>query len=310
MKSIVLTCFLTGIFQVYSQSGYAPLKDGARLYYDMRGTGQPLVLIAGGPGDAHDYFKPYFSGFEKKFKVIYYDARGRGRSQSSDTVFSAEQDVSDLNEFLAHLKTEKTHILGHSYGGIVAQKFVISHPEKTMRVILCNTFHSAGGWKNNIDNCNRHIMESFPDQWAKLTLLRDNVKSSDPAWRLIYDPCINTLYWYNMSNFEAFILANINKKIPPFSYPVYYSIIGNDPDISVSGTMKALDLRKDLALVHNPVLVIAGRADKIATVKQAFEIQQLIPNSRIHIFNRSGHLPFVEENDLFTDVITEFLTQS
>jgi proline iminopeptidase len=137
--------------------------------------------------------------------------------------------------------------------------------------------------------------------------LRATVKSSAMEWRLIYDPCITSLYWHDMSTYSVFLKKHLDEPSPGFSYPVYYSIIGDDPDVDVNGTMKGLDLRLRLKSLDKPFLVITGRADKVATVQQAFEIQRLIPNSQIHIFNKSGHLPFAEENTLFSEILTDFL---
>lgn len=266
------------------------------------------MLIPGGPGDSHDYFKPYFKKLENRFRIIYFDARGRGSSVCRDTVFSIEQDVRDIAGLLRFLKIDSAHIFGHSYGGLVAAQMAIVHPELTRRVILCNTFHSAEGWQNNIDNCNRHILESFPDQWNKLMVMRKTMKSSSAEWRILYDPCITTLYWHDMSKQNVFLKTIGSITAPEFAYTVYHSVIGDDPDFSVGGTLKGLDLRPGLKALKKTVLVVTGRSDKIATVKQAVEIQQLIPNSQIRIFHQSGHMPFVEEHEAFCEAVADFLS--
>jgi proline iminopeptidase len=293
-------------------AGYADISDSVRLYYELSGKGEPLLLIPGGPGDDHRYFKPYFKKLEKNFTVIYFDARGRGLSKytGNDSSFSVESDVGDIHRLCEVLGFASIHVFGHSYGGIVAQQLAVKHPERVNKLILCNTFHSAQGWQNNIDNCNRHIRENYPDQWIRLMELRKTVKSDDEGWRGVYDPCINNLYWFDISKRKEFVGKVSEYEVPSavvFSYRVYYAIVGNDPDYDVNGTMKDMDLRPVLSNIQSPVLVITGRGDRIATVKQALEIHQLISKSRLHIFQISGHLPFVEEPDSFIEIMLDFL---
>ncbi len=255
-----------------------------------------------------DYFKPYFKKLERKFRVIYVEARGRGRSICSDTVFSIERDVRDIASLLRFVKIESAHVFGHSYGGLVAAQLAIEHLELTKRVIMCNTFHGAEGWQNNIDNCSRHVMESFPDQWEKLMTMRKKMKSNSLEWRIVYDPCITTLYWHNMSKQNIFLKITGNINAPEFAFPVNHSVIGYDSDFSVGGTMKNLDLRPGLKTLRMPVHVITGRSGKIAAVKRACEIQQLIPNFQIRIFHQSGRMPFVEEHEGFCEAVADFLS--
>jgi proline iminopeptidase len=303
--------FLVTVLKLFAGSGYSQSSDGVKIYYEQSGKGEPLVLIAGGPGDSHAYFKPYFGKLEKYFTIIYFDSRGRGRSTgpANTAPYTVESDVEDLENLRKQLGYETINVFGHSYGGIIAQSYAIHYPDRVRHLILCNTFHSAKGWQNNIDNCNRHIQESYPDIWKKLTAMHEQVKSSTKEWRKLYDPCIETLYWYNIENKKKFIKKNktIQTDKDEFSEPVYCSMIGDDPDFEVSGTMKELDLKGDLKKIDKPTLILTGRADKIATTLQAVEIQELIPKAKLHIFDASGHLPFVEENASFSKIVERFI---
>jgi len=293
------------------QSGFIESSDHIKIYYEKSGAGEPLFLIAGGPGDSHSYFKSYFDSLEKIFTVIYYDARGRGRSgrTSLPGLYTVDKDVEDLENLRLKLGYDKIHVFGHSYGGMVAARYATHYPSHLSRLVLCNTFHSAGGWQNNIDNCNRHIQESFPEAWKQLMSMRRSQKSSTSEWRRVYDPCIETLYWYSVAKMKKHQkhYEEIRTEYDAFADTVYYAIIGNDPDFEVSGAMKELDLRDDLKKINTPTLVLGGRGDKIATAKQAAEIQELIPNSKLHIFEESGHLPFIEENKAFVRLVSKFL---
>ncbi len=305
-----LLLFIPSLLPASDRAGFFVSSDSVEIYFETDGTGEPLVLIAGGPGDSHTYFKPYFDNLAKKFTIVYYDARGRGRSGKTDgKSYSVDKDIDDLENLRRHLGYDKLNLFGHSYGGVVAESYALTYPDRVSRMILCNTFHSAAGWQDNIDNCNRSIQQSYPDVWTKLMDLRQHMASNTAEWRALYDPCIENLYWFSVSKKKKYQAAyrKIRKSEDAFSESVYYAIIGTDPDFEINGSMKDLDLRKRLGSLRIPTLVLSGRADRIATAKQAVEIHQAIPNSQIVIFDKSGHLPFVEQNKKFTETVFKFL---
>ena len=92
---------------------------------EEEGAGEPLILLAGGPAASHLIFKPYFSAFAEKYRVIYYDYFGRGRSgrPSSYQEISFSSDVEDLEALRQALGLEKINLYGFSYGGMIAQAY-------------------------------------------------------------------------------------------------------------------------------------------------------------------------------------------
>lgn len=309
-STLFLLLFIPSPLPASDRSGFIESSDSVRIYYECVGHGEPLVLIAGGPGDSHTYFKPYFNKLAKKYTIIYFDARGRGRSTKPfNGSYSVDKDVEDLENLRSKLGYSKFNIFGHSYGGIVAESYALTYPGKVGRLILCNTFHSAEGWQDNIDNCNRHIQQSYPDEWKKLTGLRQRMTSNTKEWREAYDPYIANLYWFSVAKRKKYqaTYQSLRRAEDDFSEDVYYAIIGSDPDFQVNGTMKELDLREQLKTLRIPTLILGGRADRIATVKQAMEIHDSIPQSKKYIFEKSGHLPFVEQNKKFIHTLDKFL---
>lgn len=309
-STCLLFLFLPALLPASDRTGFIESSDSVKIYYQEEGSGEPLILIPGGPGDSHMYFKPYFDKLSKKYSVIYFDARGRGRSgKSRDGHYSVQTDVEDIENLRRQLGYETVHVFGHSYGGIIAQSYALKYPERVNKLILSNTFHSADGWQDNIANCNYHIQKSYPEVWSRLMELRKKMSSNTSEWRSVYDPCIGNLYWFSTTKMKKYQAAykKIREPEDVFSESVYYSIIGSDPDFQVNGTMKDLDLRASLKFLKVPTLVLCGRADRIATVKQAMEIQNAIPEAKIFIFEKSGHLPFVEQNKKFTETVMQFL---
>jgi proline iminopeptidase len=138
--------------------------NGARLWYESEGTGPALVLISGGPGISHDYFHPYFSSLANSYRVVYFDALGRGKSDraNSPKEYTLSRDVDDLEGLRKALGLGRINLLGHSYGGVVAQAYALRFPAFLQRLILVDTFFSAEMWQANNDNSNRELQNQFP----------------------------------------------------------------------------------------------------------------------------------------------------
>ena len=119
---------------------------GASLYVEEEGSGVPLVLINGGPGGTHHYFHPWFSRASEYARVIYYDQRGTGLSDSEPGAegYSVEQAVEDLDRMREALGISTWVLLGYSYGGFLAQYYATTHPEHVAGLVLLGA--SPGLW--------------------------------------------------------------------------------------------------------------------------------------------------------------------
>lgn len=113
-----------------AETGFVEV-EGGRLYYEVAGSGQPLVLVHAGVADCR-MWDEQFNAFAQTYRVIRYDARGFGKTTSQDVAFSNRQDIVDL---LRHLGIERTTILGNSRGGQIAIDFTLEHPEMVTALI-------------------------------------------------------------------------------------------------------------------------------------------------------------------------------
>jgi proline iminopeptidase len=121
---------------IKSEKKYINIGD-CNLYCEIEGEGMPLVLVHGGPGGTHHCFHPSLSAAAKNFKLIYYDQRGCGLSDyNPGKGYSFEQSVDDLENLRKALHIEKWIVMGHSYGGGLAQYYTIRHPENVAGLIL------------------------------------------------------------------------------------------------------------------------------------------------------------------------------
>lgn len=113
-------------------------KDGASLFYNVVGKGEPVILIAGAFCD-HVVWDDVINSLAQHYQVITYDNRGIGESSFSEKDYNIELLASDLKELLDHLNISSAHIVGHSMGGFIAQYFAAHYPENTLSLSLLSS---------------------------------------------------------------------------------------------------------------------------------------------------------------------------
>ena len=162
--------------------------DGAKLWVVTVGKGDPMILISGGPGGAHPGLRR-FDSLASKYMLIYFDAFGRGKSDTARNVkeYTLERDIEDIEGLRTALHLDKINVLGHSYGGVVAQGYAVKYPQNVKHLVLANTFHSFIMWQENDDNSNHEIKTNYPEVWDSLMRIRERgYVSSDQLHQDIY----------------------------------------------------------------------------------------------------------------------------
>ncbi len=157
---------------------------GVRLWIEEEGSGEPLVLIAGGPGLSHAYFHPWFSRLRDQFRVIYVDAFGTGKSSraAQPLEYSLADDVEHLEALRTTLNLGSINILGHSYGGMVAMAYAAAYPQGMRRLIVANAVPSGDDLQMIQDNWNDQFRKQMPEAWSKVRDLRARgIRSSAPG---------------------------------------------------------------------------------------------------------------------------------
>ncbi|MGA9182170.1 MAG: alpha/beta fold hydrolase, partial [Candidatus Acidiferrales bacterium] len=126
------------------QEGFIDAR-GVLIYYMTVGRGAPLVIVHGGPGASHDYFLPYLLPLARHNRLIFIDERGSGRSQKLDdpSGYTVENMVEDVEAVRQGLVLGKISLLGHSYGGVLAQAYALKYQNNLTHLILCSTFPST-----------------------------------------------------------------------------------------------------------------------------------------------------------------------
>jgi proline iminopeptidase len=287
--------------------------NGAKLWVVSFGNGDPLIIIPGGPGGAHPSYRS-FDSLYKTTTLVYFDAFGRGKSDTAKDVkeYTLERDIEDIEGLRQAMHFDKINVLGHSYGGVVAQGYAVKYPQHIKHLILANTFHSFVMWQENDDNSNREIKENYPEIWDTLMKIRNRgYISSDPLHQQIYGGVpYGFLYGYNPDNFLPKSGVKYYYNYPnPNNTKLYYQMVGKDGDFIVGSDIGNFDYRKKLKDLTMPVLIYGGRFDRVAVPWMMIKFKEYCPQAQFVMFEHSGHNPQVEEPEKDFQLIREFLSK-
>ncbi len=290
--------------------GQFVVVNGKRLWYRIEGQGPPLVLVPGGPGSSHTYFWPHFSRLAKDFKIVYFDAYGRGKSDRASiaTEYTFNRDVDEIEALRQALGLDRIMLYGHSYGGMVAQAYALKYPQSLSHLVLANTFHSGEMWqKGNNDTWNFQLANQMPELWERLKVFRAKGRTScDPEYQKAQGEMPTTMaYYYDPSQANRPEYGALD-----LSLELYCQLAGPDADVVLAGDLVSLDFRPSLKDITTPTLVLAGRFDRIAIPRFAAQFSQLMPEATFVMFEKSGHMPFVEEPDKHADALRAFVNKA
>ncbi len=286
------------------KKGFADILGG-KLYYEEEGHGVPLVLINGGPGSTHHMFHPQFSRYKEFAHVIYYDQRGTGKATSRDDTgktYSLRQAIEDLESLRKALKLDQWFVLGQSYGGLLAQCYALTYPERVKGLILCSSLDGlkkVDAMKNNRQQefISKEEQEAIKKVWAakdagKLTLAQAYYNASLAGdWkRNSYEKpapeeLIRTaLYvWDPAPGFRELIFSD---------YEGFCGLDGKFDDFEI------------------PTLIIEGKWDSNWGTDKIEFMRKNHPHAQVEVFEKSGHGISSVEKDKFFDILRKFLEKA
>jgi pimeloyl-ACP methyl ester carboxylesterase len=262
--------------------------NGIDIYYEIHGSGVPLVLITGIGYDHWPWHKmvPHLEG---KYQVIVFDNRGVGKTDKPEGAYSAEMMADDTAGLLDGLEIEKANVLGHSMGGFVAQALVLKYPDLVDKLILAST--NFGGL--------RHI----PVTPEAMAVLMDF--SGDPMERFKRGLLVSCAPGFGESNpeiIEEWMAYRERNPILPGPYQSQLAVgLGLlSEDSSFDGRLKQ---------VKAPTLILFGAEDQVAPPGNADLMGAQIEGSRIEILDGIGHFFSLEAPEVVAEIILDFLAE-
>ena len=252
----------------------------------------PIVALHGGPGMTHDYFLTLPGLFNDR-QVVLYDQFGTGNSSRRPDWDAQEWTVDlfldQLRGLLAHLGLAGAgafHLLGHSWGGMLAQEYALSNPANLASLILTNTTASAAGIPQSMGPLLAAIGAEDPDEQRRRELFveRHFCRVTPMPDELV----------------RAYELVGQNPT-------VYFAMMG-PVEADVTGTLRDWTAVPRLPEIKVPTLVLAGEYDELQPVAWG-PLAERIPGARAHVFAGASHMPFVESPEEYHSVVTAFLAE-
>ena len=288
--------------------GYMPFKEGKTYYRivgECKGDKKPLILLHGGPGSTHNYFEVMDEIAEKDDRMlVMYDQIGCGNSfiEGHPEYFNGETWIEELIQLRKHLGLDEVHILGQSWGGIMALMYALDYkPEGVKSYILSSTLPSAKMWESEQHRRIGYMEQKHQDALAKAL---ESGNYDDPAY-------LEALDVFMKNHCNAVLDENSpecltrKKKSGTESY-----IVGWGPnEFTPTGTLSGFEVVDRLHEIQTPCLIASGQRDLCSPLiaKTMFDG---IPNSQWELFQYSRHMPFVEEHDKYVQVLMKWLNKT
>lgn len=284
---------------------------GVMIYTVSFGQGAPLVVLHGGPGASHDYFLPWLLPLARHHRLIFLDERGSGRSERLEDPagYTVEAMVEDVEAVRRALGLGRIDLLGHSFGGVLAQAYAFAHPEALSHLVLASTFHST-----------RAMNEVFRKMKAKMPAeLRARIDRLEAAG--LYGH--GKEYEKNRYTSDYMIAAwgegyfpYIYRKHPDanhdpvangvMSWELYREMWGSHGEFVIDGNLASVEYADRLKTLRVPTLLTVGDHDE-CDPSLSREMQRLIPGAKLVVLPESGHMTFVDQPALFLGEVDGFL---
>jgi len=260
-------------------------SNGIEIHYEVAGSGEPLVLIAGlgYPLWMWHRMVPYLA---QHFQVIAFDNRGVGQTDKPAGPYTAQMLAADTAGLLEALGIEKAFVMGHSMGGFIAQAMALDFPQKISKLILSAT--NFGG--------PRHIPIT-PEAMAVLSDV-----TSDPLTRFKNGLMVSTAPGWADQNPEI-IKTWIEWRI---AHPIELAPYQAQMAIGLGLISETAAFERRLPNISALTLILFGKHDKVVPPGNADLLARQIPNSKIAILPNAGHFFPMEVPQAASQVVIDF----
>lgn len=256
--------------------------DNTQLYYETRGRGRPLLLIAGLGSDSSSW-AGITEPLSEKFNILIFDSPGTGRSGQMEKPFTVEHMAQYAVGLLDHLEISRTHILGHSLGGYVAQEIAASHPHRVDKLILESTSYISSKRNNELFTGFFNELEKGSDYerwirtWADWLFSQKNLKDKE---------FVDTFVKYAVE------------------YPLRQGADGFRAQVQA---LASFDGKDNARHIKAGTLVLEGADDRLITPPEAEALAKSITGSSYKLVEDAGHSLHIEKPKEFLRIVQDFL---
>jgi pimeloyl-ACP methyl ester carboxylesterase len=254
-------------------------RSVGRTWYRVTGEGgrTPLVCLHGGPGSTHNYFRPLERLADER-PVVLYDQLGCGRSDRPDVEWCLAIFTEELQHLREHLGLDRIHLLGTSWGGMLALEHALARPDTISGLVLSSTLASAEEW----------VVEA--------KRLRDAIDGDDEVLEEF-----ERRHFFRGAD-EPLELARMRAE----KNSVVYEAMWGPNEWTMTGALAGWDVRPRLAELKLPTLILRGAHD-LSTPAISKTLTDGIPHAREVVFADSSHTPVLEETERYLRTVRDFL---
>ncbi|HEV2396507.1 MAG TPA: alpha/beta hydrolase [Candidatus Sulfotelmatobacter sp.] len=267
---------------------------GIHFWYRVAGRGPVLVVQAPGWGVGSEYLQNGLAQLERNFTVIYYDTRGSARSSrpSDAKLMSTDDMIEDLGRLRDYWGLKSITVLGHSNGGAIALGYAIQHPDMVHKLIL-------------VDACTEdHDFRAEREQ--EIAARKDDPRFKDAIAAMgTFDAQTDEEFGVYLKKIMPLFFSDPASGMPRFAktdtmLPTIWARRAVEAGLPVTKQESLLDH------VTAQTLVLVGHDDWICPVTQGQRFNKGIRNSRLVVFDKSGHFPWIEAPEPFFAEVVQF----
>jgi pimeloyl-ACP methyl ester carboxylesterase len=273
---------------IKARAEYIEVEPNVRLHVTDAGEGRPVVLIPGWPLSDEMYEYQYNDLINNNFRVIGITLRGFGKSDKPYGRYDYDVHALDINKVMTELKLEDAVLGGFSMGGAIAIR--VASTDKESRISKLALFGAAAPIWTKRDDFPYNLPTSAVDELIELN-------HTDRPKLLANFGKIFSATETSLNEGIASWLNGIN--ISASSYATAQCLVA----------LRDTDLRKDLAKIKIPTLILHGKKDKICSFDLAEQMKAAIAGSQLIAFENSGHSLFLEETKKFNAELIRFATK-
>lgn len=263
------------------QSGMAEI-NGTQLHYEVRGSGDPLVLVHAGVADLR-MWQPQVDAFAERYRVVRYDLRGYGQSPLVDGPYSHS---ADLHALLDLLGIEQAYLVGCSRGGRMIIDYALEHPERVAALIqVCS---GVSGFQSDSEP---------PRQWQDVVAsfeAGDLERTSELEVQIWVDGPQRTLDQVDPA------IRDLVREMNLIALRMEQTGVGTEQEPEQPALERLNEIRV-------PMLVIIGDLDQPHVVRTGDVLAERVAGARKVVIEGTAHLPNLEQPDEFNQVVLEFL---
>jgi proline iminopeptidase len=273
--------------------------DGGRIWYKVSGmgSGMPVILLHGGPGFSSFYLRPLEALGDDR-PVVRYDQLGAGKSDTitDTTMFTIAHFVGELDSLRSHLGYEKVHLVGHSWGTILAVEYYRAHPGRVASLTLMSAALDLPAWQRNA----RRLVGTLSDSAQRAIRVREaegNFQAPD------YQAALGE--FYDRYVWRHPVQADLDSTIATVNEGIYNYMQGPS-EFTITGTLKAYDATPFLASIRVPTLYTVGEFDEADTTTVA-RFAKLTPGAELALLPGAAHLTTWDAPEENVRVVRAFL---